>query len=650
MKKIRLGSKLTMLISLVFIIALLLPGTPVAQAKHSADDWSLEYDYLRHKIVYDDGVTAGGCGMKCIYPYLKALDRLAKYRDEAHSWAMEANAEGNSYYYDKFLGLEQLAQGGADLVLYQVCYIFFDLPDREEKCGLDWANICLTAEVIEPIYDKAKELKFDYAYMQAYVGFWLDDAIGQVAFGYCDMPGLCWCCECPGVRGKDCATPDVDQFLLMVEEGGVRRVAKYYDLGSLYEKMTNIMDKCLQDALCVLDKGHQWYIDLADQYGLTRAKGYIEGFYGTLYGKVEVENEDGKREPAVGAKVTVTDPHDGRTWTATADAKGNYEIEKVILHTKCSPFDISAEYKGDSVQTTYDGPLAEPNPSARFEKNLVIKKESGWLLEFTYTASCPAGYATRTSNQPYPGSKEEVWETETYSITVKALLKPTKLESYMACPYTATAYECWTAQVKMESHHSRERKWHWFGDYDCPAENTSHSESWSMQYAGDLPVHLVLTSWPDPVSSAKNARLYLIGFYGKPGEPDNWDYGVPIPFSYTSRDTCDVPPEDRDDCRHLFCTDRNSAGTVGISDGLYFLPTLVFPAYAIMYGTPSMLGEGGDSRSVTWSYHTDVVYNPAMPIFASRADCGLEGGLAFEPGQDFYTNHLEWTLTKLGEE
>ncbi|MCK4495478.1 MAG: hypothetical protein KAU91_03960, partial [Candidatus Aminicenantes bacterium] len=123
---------------------------------------------------------------------------------------------------------------------------------------------------------------------------------------------------------------------------------------------------------------HYFFLKLAEKHDLPEAKEYIDGFYATLYGKVEIETEEG-RKPAPGAKVTVIAPKDKnapkkrREWTTNADENGKYKIKYVILHKDCSPFEITAEYQGAEEETTYEGPLEEPDSSYEYEKNLLIR-------------------------------------------------------------------------------------------------------------------------------------------------------------------------------------------------------------------------------------------------------------------------------------
>jgi hypothetical protein len=148
-------------------------------------------------------------------------------------------------------------------------------------------------------------------------------------------------------------------------------LAEDFELPEERQRADAVMNRYLKDALCLLDKGHKWYVDLAEQYELRDAKRYIEGFYATVYGKVEIETSDG-RKPARGAIVTIRDPHDGMTWQTTANNEGQYEIKKAILHRECSPFEIGAEWKGNRTRKTYGGPLTEPDPSKRHKVDLLI--------------------------------------------------------------------------------------------------------------------------------------------------------------------------------------------------------------------------------------------------------------------------------------
>jgi hypothetical protein len=219
------------------------------------------------------------------------------------------------------------------------------------------------------LYDEAKKLGFDEGIVRDRAQILLHRSLEELEKGTEYIPSVLFQGPPDGSVKRE-----ADEGLSWIEE--VRVLTKYFELDGEYEYATDIMNRYLMEALCLLQKGHQWYIDLASQYGLDNAREYIEGFYATLYGKVEVQVGEG-RTPASGTKVVVTDPHDGRTWETSADEDGSYEIKEVILHELCSPFDIKGEYQDATVESSYTGPLTEPNESKRHEKNLIFN----WELE-----------------------------------------------------------------------------------------------------------------------------------------------------------------------------------------------------------------------------------------------------------------------------
>lgn len=136
-----------------------------------------------------------------------------------------------------------------------------------------------------------------------------------------------------------------------------------------------------KDALCKkpphrADMGHKFYRELAQEHNLQEAIDYNNGFYGVLYGKVEVE-EGAVKKRAPGAKVVFQSIDE--KWETTADENGEYRFEKVIMHKHCSPFHIWAEYKGDRVDDEFRGTLEEPNPNAIRLKNLLIKSTKDFV-------------------------------------------------------------------------------------------------------------------------------------------------------------------------------------------------------------------------------------------------------------------------------
>jgi hypothetical protein len=184
------------------------------------------------------------------------------------------------------------------------------------------------------------------------------------------------------------------------------------ELTYAFENVGEIMDECdwwgftgerqdaedllieyYKDALCKKPPnpegvGHRFYRELAEERNLKEAVDYNNGFYGVLYGKVEVE-EEGVKKRAPGAKVVFESVDE--KWETTADENGEYRFEKVIMHKHCSPFHIWAEYKGDRVDDELRGTLEEPNPNAIRLKNLLIKSAK----KFEWHGRLTAEYSRR---------------------------------------------------------------------------------------------------------------------------------------------------------------------------------------------------------------------------------------------------------------
>lgn len=156
----------------------------------------------------------------------------------------------------------------------------------------------------------------------------------------------------------------------------IREECDWWNFPDHRQDATDLMNQYYEDALCKQPPhkqkhGHHYFLELAREYALDKSVKYNEGFYGTLYGKVEIL-DGGTKTPASGAKVTIQD-YD-QTWTVMTDENGYYESPNTILHKDCSPFYIKAVHNGDWVNDTYEGILSEPDPTARLEKNLVIER------------------------------------------------------------------------------------------------------------------------------------------------------------------------------------------------------------------------------------------------------------------------------------
>ena len=182
--------------------------------------------------------------------------------------------------------------------------------------------------------------------------------------------------RCP--RPRDHSRTEEGEPCLPAKEGLdaaelVREECDWWGFAAEYVYMTNLMNEFYRDVLCKKPReGHKWYLERAQEKHLSESINHNDGFYATLYGKVEFDMGTG-RQPASGAEVKVYAPKDEKEWTTVTDDEGKYRIERAILHKRCSPFDISATYKGLKTETTYEGPLEEPDPDYEFEKNLLIQ-------------------------------------------------------------------------------------------------------------------------------------------------------------------------------------------------------------------------------------------------------------------------------------
>ena len=189
----------------------------------------------------------------------------------------------------------------------------------------------------------------------------------------------------------------------------LREECDWWSFSGEKQDATDLLNEYYKDALCKqpphkYKMGHKYFLDLAKETeGMQPSVDFNEGFYGTLYGKVQIR-EDGVLKPAPYAKVFVDDFE--QKWNTTSNAQGEYEIDDIILHKDCSPFHISAEYEGDWEYDTYEGPLEEPDKSYRHKKDLIIrpKRQYQWTgtitLHYTEKLNCDREieYESKTSS------------------------------------------------------------------------------------------------------------------------------------------------------------------------------------------------------------------------------------------------------------
>jgi len=389
---------------LFVFLAILISVLFVLLESASAQNWEQTYNELKAKIEKEYSEPVHGDWVSKVFDeYLDWMDIKAADRKRAQGLSASAGNAGNPYWEKMFLDLMDYAHDSGETTLWMADYIFLRLRVKGSgRAGDSWqAAVDKSSRYGKPLYTKAKELNFDAAYVRESVRCLMRFALGDVETGhmglYCDrkmeigtqyddegnllMPQMDFVATClprsalhMASEGYACAPTDIG--LGMVEM--IRDVCEWFKLHEYYEA-TDLMNMFYKDTMCKSPpnkpgQGHRkFYGNLARKYHLKKSIDYNEGFYGTLYGKVEIETSEG-RIAAAGAIVEVTAPFDGETWTTEADSEGNYEIKEVLLHKACSPFIITAQSGKDKITDQYFGPLEDPDRSYRHEKNLLIRK------------------------------------------------------------------------------------------------------------------------------------------------------------------------------------------------------------------------------------------------------------------------------------
>lgn len=287
----------------------------------------------------------------------------------------------------------------------------------------------------------------------------------------------------------------------------------------------------------------------------------------------------------------------------------------------------------------------------------------GWKLEFTYTSTGNGYYEDTWTSVPQPGSDyvqtwtDRKWETRTYSITLKAFLKPLASTSYA---WWDGGWEPWepylseSVDVKIQDDCSMSR-YSEFSDTDGNSDSWEGSVSWTMQYENAaLPVCAFVILAPDPDLTAQTGKasykLVAADFFASLLPPDGeivHDCGVPVPYQYTASGDDGSCGEDQLRCPY------NCSGTVTNSSIDAFLPAGPFANYIlwVMGGLqPTVVGNGGTPNSGTWS--SSGILSSGGPGWAlNECNIGavLNGGLPGywrDPNYAPYTHYMEWTLTR----
>lgn len=424
-----------------------------------ATDFQAEYDRLNQKIGKELGEPIPAVKHD-VGPYVHWLQVKAADRARANALALEAG-EQNPYFQKLFGDLAEDAQMSGNSTVDDGARMLI----RWDEANDTYANPCFRIERFgkalweatiangfdrEIIRDRVRRaMRFSINNLDNH-WLWVDlesrtvaEAQGHMIEGDFEDVYLPRSAFVRGSKHALMVNPYVDEWLAEVEKC-VRKPCEFFGLIGIRDtEATPMMEEYLEDTLCLKqDIGHKHYLELAEQYQLNNAREYIDGFYAKLHGHVWIEEEEGRRRPASGARVKVVDPKDDETWEVTADAEGYYEIEKGLLHNhkgkddenRCPIFEISAEHQGDRVDDTYEGPLREPDRNAEHTKDLVIQRDR-WLVDVTYTEEMTY------SGGPWKASRS-------FSQTLKAELNRTKKNDPES--WGRRIYEASTANLDLE--------------------------------------------------------------------------------------------------------------------------------------------------------------------------------------------------------
>jgi len=392
--------------SVLFLILLIISGELLYSQQS-------EYDQLKAKIEDEEKEPSKSEGFEA---YIYWLGVKAADRDLAHDLASKYSMEGNPYWEERFLDLVELAQESGESTLWEADYAFVELIDDKDPT---WWDAYTNAELFgKRLFLRAIELGFDYEYIRERVRCLMRFALGDLEMGEHQglydnrdlrhgtqldsegnyiMPDIdfgdvtCLPRSAFHVASEGTQARPIDKGLADVEK--IRDICDWFKLFE-YNAGTDLMNQFLLDFLCDdkfnREKNLNWYLSFARKYNLEKSEKHILGFYGTLYGKVEVREGELTKD-APGARIQVTD--DSNTLKTEANGSGNYTIEKAPLHCNCPPLPISAEYQGDRVDSKYQGKLSEPDPESRQKKDLLIAGSGfAWIgtieLEITETYIC----------------------------------------------------------------------------------------------------------------------------------------------------------------------------------------------------------------------------------------------------------------------
>lgn len=379
---------------IILIAAISIIG--VSELKVSSQE-NYEAAYKRLKTKIESELRQPPASNNDLDLYLSWMAVKARDRDEAEKLSFQAGRSGNPYWEKQFFELSDMADNSGEDTKSDAMFKLMRSVDRSgNPAGYQQACYAAGPYVGQRIYisaiengyttidirERARcmmryatndiEAKWLYSNHESFLGHYDSQ-------GFQVMPSGDWSADCMR-RGEFTTTNQgdpvapADDAMEMIQK--VRDICKFYDLTPEYDDATDLMVQYLKEkeVLCLKpsSEGHQWYIDLAQKYELEKAKEHMDGFYATIKGRVEKEN-NGIRQPVAGAEIEFEASKDQKIWTAKTDNSGNYKIEGVILHKNCGPFLLTARGDGCYKMEEVPGPLEEPDKSFELEKNVLLE-------------------------------------------------------------------------------------------------------------------------------------------------------------------------------------------------------------------------------------------------------------------------------------
>jgi len=402
------------------ILTLLLAVMPLFLAS-GGPSWEDRYTPLSAKITRErDKGLHGSLDQLVEWMTIKAADR-----DQARTLSAAAQNAGNPYWAERFAELIDDAQASANDSLQAAA-------DRWVSTTADWMTaVARSSGAGVRVYQRAKQLGLDHARAREAVRCNVRFALGDIEYtpsraiytqrlydhvltdaGGATLPVT-------GDTVTSCLPRDAfrtthEGYPSATAHKGLEAVEKIRAVATLFELFernaaTDLMNQYLKDAYCYFGapspfaahgmRSLRSHVRLGEEYVLDDAKTFLLGLRGRLSGTVDVD-EGGSQRPAPGAKVRVVD--DDQVLTATADARGRYEIADAPISSRCSPVFIAATYRGKGVEDSYEGVLDTPSAGGKVDKDLVVPggewRVTGTLsIEIKEQLDCELSDKTSTS-------------------------------------------------------------------------------------------------------------------------------------------------------------------------------------------------------------------------------------------------------------